>query len=55
MYHSQVKALQAHGPASSYCLPAIKMVLAGNVIARLNGWWELAFRLTKWGLSLCLH
>lgn len=43
MYLSQVKAMQAHGPVSSYSLPATKLALGYNVLARLNGYWELAF------------
>lgn len=35
---SQVKAIEAHGPASSYCLPVTKLVLGYNVLARLQGW-----------------
>lgn len=35
---SQVKAIEAQGPASSYCLPVTKLVLGYNVLARLQGW-----------------
>lgn len=43
MYHSQMKAMQAHGPASSYCLPATSLVLGTS--------WD------EWlmGISLLVH
>lgn len=53
-YYGQVKAIEAHGPATTYCLPATKLILGRNILARLNGWWELAFCFSKLELSLAL-
>lgn len=47
---SQVKAIEAHGPASSSCLPVTKLILGYNVLARLKGW----LRLEKLGVATLL-